>query len=101
MTGIGRDVIVWIRLLRMLKIYRVIELIYLLLKHKSINIPIFRICLLSVILIVFSHWANCALCFIAEAELHAHSRFDGKNILEIMTHHPFTKNVMKKPEKLH
>lgn len=86
------------RLLRLIKGYRVVELINIVLKNTSVNVPLFRISILSIILILLGHWANCILVLIAESELHAHSRYDGKSLLEYMTHHPYS--VIKDPHSM-
>lgn len=73
-----------------MKGYRVIELINIVLKHTSVNVPLFRISILSIILVLLAHWGNCILVLISESELDAHSRYDGKTLLEYMSHHPYS-----------
>ena len=80
----------FIRLLRLLKIYRINEIITLIRKHTSVDQPIFRIFLMSMIYLVLAHWFNCLLIQIAVWELYRHDRFDGKTLLNQMTALPYS-----------
>ena len=78
------------RLLRLLKYYRIKEIISLVRKHTSVDEPLFRICLLFMIFIFSAHWFNCLLIFIAIRESQATNRFDGKSLLNFMVDLPYS-----------
>ena len=58
------------RLLRLLKFYRLLELMRLIRQQTSVNAPVFRILLLFGSFIVISHWFNCILLFVATREMY-------------------------------
>lgn len=90
LTNIDNIYIRYVRILRLFKAYRVHELAHLLRKNTRINVPLYRIIMLALILAVLAHWANCILILISVIELDNHSRFDGKTLLDYMTHHPYS-----------
>ena len=51
----------YIRLFRLLKTYRLLELVALIRQHTTVNMPLFRIGLLFGIYLVVAHWFNLSL----------------------------------------
>jgi len=74
-------VVKYFRLLRLLKMYRMLEISDLITQHTTVNVPLFRIKLLFVSFIIISHWFNCMILYVGKWELGQERRFDGKSLL--------------------
>lgn len=74
----------YIRLLRILKSYRFIEMINIIKKHATINIPVFNIVLVFLIYIVVSHWFTCLLLLSCRWEYNMDRRYDGNTLYRMI-----------------
>jgi hypothetical protein len=75
-------IIRYFRILRLMKFYRLFELVDIIRQHTTVNVPLFRISLLFITFILMAHWFNCILLLFARWELYQERRFDGKTLLE-------------------
>eukprot|EP00347_Sterkiella_histriomuscorum_P000063 403377328 len=87
----------YLRILRLLKFYRIKELIQLIRRHTSVNEQMFRIVLLFLAFFLISHLFNCILVYICLRQT-SDSRFDGKTLLDFMKSLPYAK--VPKPDKM-
>jgi len=74
----------YFRLLRLLKVYRVTEILALVQQYTSINVPVFRLTFLAGVMVVTAHWFNCILILFAKWELGKSTRFDGNSLLKYL-----------------
>jgi hypothetical protein len=74
----------YFRLLRLLKVYRVSEIMALVQQYTSINVPLLRLTFLGALMVITAHWFNCFLILFAKWELGESRRFDGNSLLKYL-----------------
>ncbi len=71
----------YFRLLRLLKIYRLMEISGLITRHSQVNLLVYRVVFLFFSYILIAHWFNCILLYLGMWEYNAGRRFDGKSLI--------------------
>ena len=79
----------FIRLARLLKFYRLKELIKVVKNNTGVDEQLFRICLLFMTFLLIIHWSTCLTIFICTREYASQSRFDKKTLLGQMNTLPY------------
>jgi len=75
-SAVPKPAIAFIRLLRLLKVYRIVEMIQIVRKHSNIRVPLFTLSLLFLLFMGLSHYMACIYIFIGKREVDRKSRFD-------------------------
>ena len=67
----------FIRLLRLFKIYRLREIIKIILNNTSLDEQFLRLCMMFGLYIIIIHWSTCLTIYISLLELNQDHRYDG------------------------
>ncbi|CAI2367549.1 unnamed protein product [Moneuplotes crassus] len=80
--GVNQQTVAWVRILRILKLYKPFDYIKIWRKHSNVKIALFTLFLLSILFVIISHLMGCIYFYIGRHEDGGENRYDGQSLFK-------------------